>query len=59
MTDDEESLMWLGVRLREMLEDMIAGKRLTEADIPDDFKALTAVIAEHNALTAKVEDADD
>ena len=59
MTDDEEYLMGLGTELREMLEDMIRGGRLTEADIPDDFMALTTKIAEHREVAARVEKYDD
>jgi hypothetical protein len=38
----------------DMIDDMLSGKRLTEADIPDDFKALVkaakAVATAHNRI---------
>ena len=59
MTDDEKSLMGLGVQLRDGIQDMLDGGRLSLDDIPDDDQWLTRMLADMATLCQRVKVVDD
>ena len=59
MTDAEESLLWLGVQLRDGVQDMLDHGRLRFADIPDDNKWLALCLNEMARLCQQVRAEDD
>lgn len=59
MTDDEEALMNLGVELRDGIQDMLDGGRLSLTDIPDDDQWLVRILADMATLCQSVKVADD
>ena len=50
MTNHEQNYLSELERLWDMLSDMIEGGRLTAADVPDDYQALVAKLAECAAV---------
>lgn len=59
MTDDEETLMNLGVRLRDGLQDMLDCGRLKLDDIPDDDQWLVATLLDMAELCQRVKRTED
>jgi hypothetical protein len=59
MTDDEQSLMGLGVQLRDGIQDMLDGGRLRLEDIPDDDQWLVRMLRDIGELSQRVREDDD
>lgn len=54
MSEDEEHLMQLGMKLRDGIQDMLNGQRLRLADIPNDDEWLCHMLREMATLAQRV-----